>query len=179
MSDKKIQPAKIEAVADLDKQFEGVTDYIFASYRGMTVEELFTLRRQLRKESADFKVVKNNFAKIVFRNKKAAGVDGYLVGPTAVALARKDSGPVAKILVEYAKEVPTLEVKGGYIGGSAFNAKEVEAFSKLPSKNELLASLMGTLNAPAQNLVFALSGVATKLVRTLVAYEEKKKASGE
>ncbi len=178
MSEKKIQPAKVAAVADLDKQFEGVSDYIFASYRGMTVEQLFTLRRQLRKENAEFKVVKNNFAKIVFRNKKAAGVDGFIVGPTAVALARKDSGPVAKILVEFAKEVPTLEVKGGYIGGTAFDAKQVEAFSKLPGKNELLSMLMGTLNAPAQNMVYALNGVATKLVRTLVAYGEKK-ASGE
>ena len=178
MSEKKIQPAKVEAVADLDKQFEGVQDFIFASYRGMTVEQLFTLRRQLRKEGAEFKVVKNNFAKIVFRNRKADGVDGYLVGPTAVAIARKDSGPVAKILVEYAKEVPTLEVKGGYISGSAFDSKQVEAFSKLPGKNELISMLMSTMNAPAQNMVYALNGVATKLVRTLVAYGEKK-ASGE
>jgi len=178
MSEKKIQPAKVQAVADLDKQFEGVQDFIFASYRGMTVEQLFTLRRQLRKEGAEFKVVKNNFAKIVFRNRKADGVDGYLVGPTAVAIARKDSGPVAKILVEYAKEVPTLEVKGGYIGGGVFDAKQVEAFSKLPGKNELLSMLMGTMKAPAQNMVYALNGVATKLVRTLVAYGEKK-AFGE
>jgi large subunit ribosomal protein L10 len=179
MSEKKIQPAKVEAVADLDKQFEGVSDYIFASYRGMTVEQLFTLRRQLRKENAEFKVVKNNFAKIVFRNKKADGLDGYFVGPTAVALARKDSGPVAKILIEFAKEVPTLEVKGGYIGGASFDAKQVEAFSKLPSKSELISMLMSTMNAPAQNLVYALNGVTTKLVRTLAAYEEKRKASGE
>ena len=178
MSEKKVQPAKIEAVADLDKQFAGVTDYIFASYRGMTVEQLFTLRRQLRKENAEFKVVKNNFAKIVFRNRNADGLDGYFVGPTAVALARKDSGPVAKILMDFAKEVPTLEVKGGYIGGSAFDAKQVEAFSKLPRKNELISMLMSTMNAPAQNLVYALNGVASQLVRVLAAYGEKK-ASGE
>ena len=102
MSDKKIQPAKIEAVADLDKQFEGVNDFIFASYRGMTVHQLFTLRRQLRKEGAEFKVVKNNFAKIVFRNRKADGVDGFIIGPTAVVIPRKESGPVAKILIDYA-----------------------------------------------------------------------------
>jgi large subunit ribosomal protein L10 len=178
MSDKKIQPAKIEAVADLDKQFEGVSDFIFASYRGMTVEQLFTLRRQLRKEGAEFKVVKNNFAKIVFRNRKAIGVEGYIVGPTAVVIPRKESGPVAKILIDYAKEVPTLEVKGGYIGGTAFDLKQVEAFSKLPGKNQLISMLMSTMNAPAQNMVYALNGVATKLVRTLVAYGEKK-ASGE
>jgi len=178
MSEKKVQPAKIEAVADLDKQFEGVSDYIFASYRGMTVEQLFTLRRQLRKENAEFKVVKNNFAKIVFRNKKAEGLDGYFVGPTAVALSRKESGPVAKILMDFAKEVPTLEVKGGYIGGAAFDAKQVAAFSKLPSKNELISMLMSTMNAPAQNMVYALNGVASKLVRVLAAYGEKK-ASGE
>jgi len=168
MSEKRIQPAKIEAVADLDKQFEGVQDFIFANYRGMTVEQLFNLRRQLRKEGAEFKVVKNNFAKIVFRNRKAV-VEGYLVGGTAVAIARQDSGPVVKIVVEYAKEVPTLEVKGAYIGGSVFDGKQVDAYSKLPSKAQLLSMLMGTMNAPAQNMVYALNGVATKLVRTLVA----------
>lgn len=178
MSEKKIQPAKIEAVADLDKRFANVQDFIFASYRGMTVEQLFTLRRQLRKEGAEFKVVKNNFAKIVFRNRKADGVDGYLVGPTAVVIPRQESGPVAKILLEYAKEVPTLEVKGGYIAGGVYDAKQLEAYSKLPTKNELISMLMSTMNAPAQNMVYALNGVATKLVRTLVAYQEKK-ASGE
>jgi len=178
MSEKKIQPAKVEAVADLDHQFEGVTDFIFANYRGMTVEQLFTLRRQLRKENAEFKVVKNNFAKIVFRNRKEEGVEKYLIGPTAVAVARKDAGPVAKILVDFAREVPALEVKGGLLAGSVFDAAQVDAFSKLPSKVELLSMLMGTMNAPAQNMVYALSGVATKLVRTLVAYGEKK-ASGE
>ncbi len=177
MAEKKVAPYKVEAVEALDQKFEGVNDFLFAGYRGMTVEQLFTLRRQLRAENAEFKVVKNNFAKIAF-HKKNANVDSYLVGPTAVVMARKDGGPVAKILVEFAKEVPTLELKGGYLGGSVFNAAQVEAYSKLPGKNELLASLMGTMKAPVQNLVYAMNGVTTKLVRTLQAVADQK-ASGQ
>ncbi len=85
----------------------------------MTVEQLFTLRRQLRKENAEFKVVKNNFAKIVFQNRKAEGVDGYLVGPTAVVIPRKESGPWPRFSWSSPKRFPLLKLKGGYIAGSA------------------------------------------------------------
>lgn len=178
MKGKKIQPSKVQAVDSLAKLIEGANDFIFANYRGMTVEQLFILRRELRKEKAEFKVVKNNFAKITFQQLKIAGIDSYLIGPTAVTIARQDAGPVAKVLVEYAKEVSCLEVKGGYIGGTVFDAAHLVAYSKLPGRNELLAMLMGTARAPVQNLVYVLNGVTTKLVRTLEAYREKKASEG-
>jgi large subunit ribosomal protein L10 len=175
MAEKVIQPYKVEAVAALDHKFEGVQDFLFAGYRGMTVEQLFTLRRALRQEGAEFKVVKNNFAKIAFK-KMHANVDDYLVGPTAVVVARKDGGPVAKILFDFAKEVPTLELKGGLLAGNIYNAAQVEAYSKLPSKNQLISMLMSTMKAPVQNMVFVLNGVTTKLVRTLQAVADQKAA---
>jgi len=171
--DKKIQPAKVEAVQALADSFDGVKDYIFTNYRGLSVEQITSLRVQLRKENAQYKVVKNNFAKIAFHNQKSEGLDTYFVGPTAVALCRSESGPVAKLLLDFAKESP-LEVKGGLLGGSIYDSTQVEAYSKLPTKLELIQMLMGTMNAPLQNLVYVINGVTTKLVRTLQAVADKK-----
>lgn len=170
----KVNQTKTEAVADIKKVFEGADDFFFTNYRGLTVEQITGLRHKLREQNADFHVVKNNYARIAFNQLGKADVANLLVGPTAVAVARKDSGPVAKALIELAKEWQQLEVKGGLVGSSVFNAKETEAFSKLPGRNELYSMLMGTMQAPLQNLVYVLNGVTTKLVRTLQAVADKK-----
>lgn len=174
MSEKKIQPSKVEAVKELTDKFGSSTSFFFTHYRGMTVEQITNLRNQLRKLNTEYKVVKNNFARIAFHNTNVKSVDEFLVGPTALAMVRGDAGPVAKVFVEFQKEVPTLELKAGYVDGTLFNAAQVEAFSKLPSKLELLSSLMGTMQAPLQNFVYALNGVTTKLVRTVQAVADKK-----
>jgi large subunit ribosomal protein L10 len=171
----KIQDYKVEAVDSLKSEFEGVQDYIFTNYRGLTVAQITELRDKLRKENALFKVVKNRFAKIALRDMEQPAVDEHLTGPTAVALAKGESGPVAKILFEIAKDLP-LEVKGGIINGNVFDAEQVEAFSKLPTRNELIAMLMGTMRAPVQHVVYVLNAVPTKLVRTLQAVADKKQA---
>jgi large subunit ribosomal protein L10 len=175
MAEIKVQPNKIEAVKELVSQFSDVKDFIFADYRGLTVEQITNLRAELRKEEAEIHVVKNNYAKLAFKQLEKEGLDIYFVGPTAVALSHNESGPVAKALVDAAKDTP-LEVKGGYINGNIFDAKQLEAYSKLPTRTELIQKLMGTMNAPIQNAVFALNAVTTKLVRTLAAVAEQKGA---
>ncbi len=169
----KINEGKKEAVASIKGSFEGVKDFIFTDYRGLSVEQITLLRTKLRNLDAEYHVVKNNYAKLAFRDMDIETVDEYLVGPTAIALARGDSGVVAKELLGMTKDW-TLAVKGGYIDGNAFNATQVEAFSKLPTRDELIAKLMATMNAPLQNFVYALNGVTTKLVRTLQAVADKK-----
>ncbi len=165
---KKVQQAKVDAVTALRDTFKEARDYIFTDYRGLTVEQITNLRRQLREKSADYKVVKNRFAKIALKDLEEPDVDEYLAGPTAVALAREESGPVAKVLVDFGKEMP-VAVKGGIIDGRVMTGEELEAYSRLPSRDELYAMLMGTMQAPVQNLAYALNGVVTKLVRTLQA----------
>ncbi|WP_028974538.1 50S ribosomal protein L10 [Spirochaeta cellobiosiphila] len=176
MSEKKIQPKKVEAVAALKESFGRVNDFFFTDYRGLTVEQITELRTKLRGLNAEYKVVKNNFAKIAFREMEGEDVDEYLVGPTAVALALDESGPVAKALLEFAEENP-IAVKGGLIAGGSYDHKQVEAYSKLPTRIELIQKLMGTMNAPAQNMVYVLNGVTTKLVRTLQAVADQKAAN--
>ena len=172
---KKVQPYKMEAVAEMKVLFETAKDYIFTSYRGLTVDQITDLRRKLREKSADYKVIKNRFAKIAFRQMEKPELGDNLIGPTAVALSKEEAGPVAKILIDFAKDT-AVEVKGGLIDGEVFDAGQMVAYSKLPTKDELISMLMSAMQAPLQNLVFALNGVPTKLVRTLQAVADKKQS---
>lgn len=157
-----ITPAKEEAVKALKDEFAQYSGYIFTDYRGMTVEQITTLRRNLAKREAAYRVVKNRFAKIALEqlDNKA---DEQLVGPTAIALVKgDDANLVAKDLFQAAKDGAPIEVKGAMLDGKFMAPEDVEAFSKLPSRLELIASLMGTMKAPVQ-----------KLAATLLAYVEK------
>lgn len=163
----RITPAKEEAVKALKDEFADYTGYIFTDYRGMTVEQITDLRHQLRKKDAAYRVVKNRFAKIAFRNLDHEGAETHMVGPTAVALTKgEETGPVAKILFDIAKGGAPLSVKGAIIDGDLYDASQIEAYSKLPTRLELISLLMGTMKAPVQ-----------KLAATLLAYVDSKQGA--
>lgn len=174
----KLQDYKVSAVGELKEAFGSAPDFIFADYRGLTVEQITVLRRQLISKEAQFKVVKNSFAKLAFQELSAPDVQDYFVGPTAVAISPKDSNEVAKILFDFAKEVPALKIKGGLVGASLYDAAQVEAFSKLPGRLELISMLMSVMNGPARNLAAALNDVNARLVRTVKAVGDKKQEEG-
>lgn len=177
MENKKIQQNKLDAVQALKEQFEKSSGYFFADYRGLTVEKITELRNELAKSGGEIHVIKNNYAKIAFKQLDMEGLDDILKGPTAIALVNDEAGPIAKALVKYAddKDIP-FEVKGGYIEGGVFDSDQVKAFSKLPTRIELIQMLMGTMQAPVQNFVLAANGVVSKLVRTLAAVAESKES---
>ena len=176
---KKIQDSKVTSINELKEIFEKSTDFIFADYRGLTVEQITALRKQLRDKEAQFKVVKNNFARLAFEELSAPDVSEHLVGPTAIAITPKDSNEVAKIILEFAKEVPALQLKGGLIGLSVYSHQQMEDFSKLPGKMELISMLMSVMNGPTRNLMSALNDIPSRLVRTLQAVADKKAEAGE
>ena len=172
---KKIQDAKVKAIGEAKEAFSASQDFIFTDYRGLTVEQITGLRKQLRGKGANYKVVKNNFARIAFQELSAPpDVATYLTGPTAIAIAPKDSNEVAKILFDFAKEIPALQIKGGLVGKDLYNNQQVEAFAKLPSKLELISMLMSVMNGPARNLAAALNDIPARLVRTVKAIADKK-----
>lgn len=165
---KKLQPAKVEAIATVKSVLESYNDFIFADYRGMTVAQITELRKQLREKGCEFKVIKNNFAGVAFKELNVTDdVDQYLSGPTAIALAKEDSNEIAKILFDFAKETPALQVKGALIENEIYDAAKIEAFSKLPGKKQMIAMIMSTINAPVQ-----------KLAATIKAYADKKAEEG-
>ena len=171
---KKIQDDKVVSINELKEIFKKSRDFVFTNYRGLTVEQITALRRLLRAKEARFKVVKNNFARIAFEQLAAPDVSKYLTGPTAIAVSPKDTNEVTKLLLDFSKEAPTLEVKGGLIGPSIYNAQQMEAFSKLPGKLELISMLMSVMNGPARNLAAALNDIPSRLVRTVKAIADKK-----
>jgi large subunit ribosomal protein L10 len=175
---KKIQDVKAASINELKKAFEISTDFIFTDYRGLTVEQITALRKQLRGNGARLKVVKNNFARLAFERLSAPDVSNYFTGPTAVAISPRDSNEIAKILLDFSRETPALHVKGGLVGASVYDAKQVEAFSRLPGRLELISMLMSVMNGPVRNLAGALNDVNARLVRTVKAVADKKAESG-
>ncbi|MDP2791725.1 MAG: 50S ribosomal protein L10 [Rectinemataceae bacterium] len=173
----KLQPTKVEAIDALKSMIGGSNDFVFAEYRGLTVEQITSLRKQLREKGAELHVVKNNFARIAFEELGyTKDVEPVLAGPTAVTFVKSDSNEVAKVLLGFAKEVPNLKIKGAVVDKNFMDLAQIEAFSKLPGRGQLIAMLMSAMNGPAQNLVYVLNAIPTKLVRVLKAIEEKKAA---
>lgn len=157
-----VTPAKEDAVKALKEEFAGYDGFIFTDYRGMTVEQITNIRRTLRKDEGAYRVVKNRYAKIALKDLDKGGAENQMVGPTAVALVKGDTANVvAKVLFAAAKDGVNVQVKGALIGDELMTAEQIEAISKLPTKLELIASLMGTMKAPVQ-----------KLAATLLAYVE-------
>jgi large subunit ribosomal protein L10 len=175
---KKIQDIKVKAIGELKEAFGVSEDFIFADYRGLRVEQITTLRRRLRTKEAQFKVVKNNFARLAFEELQVPDVSSYLAGPTAITIAPKDANEVAKILFDFAKEIPALNVKGGLVGKTVYDARQVESFSRLPGRLELISMLMSVMNGSTRNLAAALNDVPARLVRTVKAVADKKAAEG-
>ncbi|MGI6433411.1 MAG: 50S ribosomal protein L10 [Sphaerochaetaceae bacterium] len=155
---------KVDAVKEMTEEFSQYDGFIFTDYRGMTVEQITDLRSRLRDKEAAYRVVKNRFAKIVMNDMAFSGVDENLIGPTALAMSKGEdaSNAASKILYEFAKSAP-LAIKGAYIDGKLFDASEIEAYSKLPTRLELISMVMGTMKEPL-----------AKLARTLQAYADAK-----
>jgi len=172
---KKLQDAKVASIGRIKDTFSVAQDFIFTDYRGLTVEQITNLRKQLRGKGAQYRVVKNNFARIAFQQLSAPDeVAAYLTGPTAIAIAPKDANEVAKIIMDFTREAPVLHIKGGLLGKDVYNAQQIAAFSRLPGRLELISMLMSVMNGPARNLAAALNDVPARLVRTVKAIADKK-----
>jgi large subunit ribosomal protein L10 len=169
----KIQPYKTEGIKKIRDLIEGSRDVIFTDFRGLNVTQITDLRRSLQEKEAEYRVVKNNYARLALSELGFPFDEDFLIDPTAVALARSDIGPIAKVLFEFTRD-STLRIKGGLIDGKVVSSEQVEAISRLPGREQLYAMLMGTMNAPLTNLVYAMDAVVTKLVRTLQAVAESK-----
>jgi len=152
---------KVDAVKEMTSEFSQYDGFIFTDYRGMTVQQITELRLQLKAKEAAYRVVKNRFAKIALNDLSYKGTDENLIGPTAVALTKGEdaSSAASKILFDFSKNAP-LKVKGAYLDGQLFSQDQIESYSRLPTRMELIALLMGTMKAPLSKLARTLQAVA-------------------
>ena len=161
---------KVDAIR---AQLEHGHDFVFTDYRGLTVERIAELRGKLREQEVNFKVVKNRYTKLAFKDLKLPDVSEFLVGPTGLAIAAGDSGPAFKVLLQF-ETSSSLSIKGSLVGSMLYNREQTRAIAQLPSRNELIAKLMATMNAPLQQFTYCLNGTVQKLARTLQAIADKK-----
>ncbi|MCX7831405.1 MAG: 50S ribosomal protein L10 [Actinobacteria bacterium] len=153
----------IELLKEIEAKLQENRHFIIAEYKGLTVEQMTKLRRMLREADSEVKVIKNTLFEIALKNLNLPSIDDYLVGPNAVFYIKEDPVLAAKKIVDFAKENEALKLKCGVIEGHIFDAKKIEALSKLPSREELIAKLLYTLKAP----LYGLAAVAIGPVRGL------------
>ena len=149
----------VQAAAE---KFESAASVVIVDYRGLTVEEVTNLRKQLRDAGVEMKVIKNS---ILSRAAKKVGLDGLdevFTGPTAVAFSNDDVVAPVKIIDEFAKDAKALEIKGGVIEGKVSSVEQITALAKLPNREGLLSMLLSVLQAPVRNVAYAVKAVAEK-----------------
>jgi large subunit ribosomal protein L10 len=172
-----VPTAKKEAtIEELRERIASAKNLFFTNYAGLTVQEITKLRGELRKDGSTYGVVKNTHFKRAVSDDLAAQLDAILAGPTGVVFAGEDPVAPAKAIKTFSDQTKAVDVKAAYIDGRLVDAAAVQALAALPPKPELLAKLVGTLNAPLSGLVRVLSGNQSGLVRALNAIREKKAA---
>lgn len=167
---------KQQAVADVADKMKRAQCMVIVDYRGLTVDEATKLRSEFRNAGVEYRVIKNNMLQRAAEAADIADVASLFVGPTAVAFGYEDPVAPAKIMVKFRKDTDKTEIKGGVLSGHAIDEKGILDLSRLPGKEELLAKMLGSLNAPVTKFALALSAVPKGLAIALNGVVEKKQA---
>lgn len=168
---------KKEIVAGLVETLKSAQAGVLVDYRGLTVEEDTNLRRKLREAGVEYKVVKNTLTRFAAKEVGLDGLDEQLNGPTSLAISKDDPVAPAKVIADFAKENECLKIKAGFLDGNVISLDEVKTLANTPSRDTLIAKIMGSLNAPISNLVRTLqalvdNGVEPSEINNAPAAEE-------
>ncbi len=166
---------KKAVVAEVAAQVAGAQTVVVAEYRGVTVEDMTRLRVNARKEGVYLRVLKNTLVRRAITDTPFAGIADQLVGPLAYGISQ-DPVAAAKVMHEFAKSNEKFVVKAGAMPNFVMSAKDVGNLASMPSRDELLAKLLGTMQAPIAQFVRTLNEVPTKFVRGLAAVRDKQAA---
>lgn len=165
---------KQRLVEDLHERFKRVRAVFLTDFTGLDVATLTRLRRQLGQHGIEYKVVKNTLLRKASEKTPLEALAEYFVGPNAVVLAYDDPVQSAKVLLDFVKEEPELDIKAGFVEGRVLRPEEVKALASLPPREVLIAQLIGMLKLPLVRLVGALSSPIQQLLGVLEAIKEKK-----
>lgn len=169
--------AKKVVVSDIKEKFQAAKGVVLIDYRGLTVEEVTGLRKSFRESGVEYVVLKNTLIKRAADDLGIEGLTPFLEGPTAVAFGMQDPVAPAKIIQEFIDKNKKTEIKVGLVDGKVIDAAGVKTLSQLPSKEVLLAKMLGSMNAPITGLVTVLGGTLRQLVTALDAVRKQKESA--
>ena len=158
--------AKVElkkpVVEEIVESVKDAQSVVLVDYRGLTVEQDTNLRRQLREAGITYKVYKNTMMNFAFKGTDFESLTPHLEGPSAVAISKDDATAPARVLAKFAKTAPALELKGGVVEGVYYDAKGMASIASIPSREELLSKLLGSIQSPIANFARVMNQLAEK-----------------
>jgi large subunit ribosomal protein L10 len=167
---------KNQFVQEMNSSLKGIEWAFLFDYRGLKVGQANNLRRKIKEANSHYKVVKNTLIKLAVKDTLLENLSDSFKGPIGIAWTTEDPVSLAKVLSNFAKENKTFEFKSGVVSGKLINAVDFASLSKLPSRQDLLARLAYTLNAPARGLVTSLNEIMAQFVRVLGGIQKQKES---
>ena len=152
--------SKTPIIAEISESIKDAQSVVVVDGRGLTVAQDTQLRKSLREAGVVYKVYKNTYLKRAFNGTAFEGLSEYLEGPTAVAIAKEDATAPARIIAGFAKTAPAIEIKAGVVEGTVYDAKGMQTISSIPSREELLSKLLGSIQSPIANFARVMNQLA-------------------
>ena len=158
--------AKVELkqpiVAEISEHLNGAKAVVLVDHRGLTVEQDTQLRKQLREAGVHYKVYKNTMINFAVKGTEFEALAAHLEGPSAIAITKEDASAPARILFNFAKENPALELKAGVVEGTYYDTEGIKVIATIPSREELLSKLLGSIQSPIANFARVIKQIAEK-----------------
>ncbi len=167
---------KSEKIDEIKAKIEKAQVAIITEYKGLTVEEITNLRRSIQKDGGDYMVTKNTLTKIAVKGTEYEALADKMVGPIALAFGFNDPVTPAKAVTKFIKDTKKCEILGAVLDGKLLSVEETKALANLPTKEELFAKMLGSINSPASGLVGCVNGVMAQLTRAMAAVRDQKAA---
>ena len=157
-----IKAQKAAIVAGISEQIKDADSIVVVDSRGLTVAQDTQLRKSLREAGVVYKVYKNTFITSAIKGTDFEGIAPLLEGPTAIAIGKEDATAPARVIAKFAKDAKALEIKGGVVEGSVYDVKGIEKIATIPSRDELISKLLGSLQSPITNFARVMNQLAEK-----------------
>ena len=175
--------AKVELkqpiVEEIKASLDGAKGVVLVDHRGLTVEQDTVLRKSLREAGVTYKVYKNTLVKRAIEGTEFESLKDLLEGPSAIAISKSEATTPASIICKFAKTNDKLEVKGGVVEGAFYDAKGVEVLSTIPSREELLAKFLGSIQSPITNFARVIKQIAFASQHSIPLVHQERAASGQ
>lgn len=167
---------KSQKIDEIKAKIEKAQVAVITEYKGLSVEDITKLRREIQKNGGDYMVTKNTLAKIAVKGTEYEALAEKLTGPVALAFGFEDPVSPAKAVVKFIKESKKGAIVGAVLEGKLMTEAETRALAELPSKEELYAKMLGSINSPASGIVGSINAVMAQLTRAMAAVRDQKAA---